>query len=220
MTSGSLAAFLTQYLRDCRRAECAFSFASDAHHVTVGPSSLHPHFASSSDYATASLRQIQVISSFHGDCFLIWPFDPFVLERNRSINVDDSVGDASSNPRMNSLIYRPCGGSQHNGGVVESGDYWGHADSRHSCRSSTDLFDSTADLNTSRSTKDETLSRFVDRFHMILFVPTCNSSLGHFDFLAWISLIFHCLSTLPSQSQNKKNNVDINHDRDDDDQMK
>ncbi|XP_032785867.2 acetylcholine receptor subunit alpha-like [Daphnia magna] len=62
----------------------------------------------------------------------------------------------SSNPRMNSLIYRSC----HNG-VIESGDYWNQQGLEHqSCtRSSTELFDSTADLNTSRSTKDETFSR-------------------------------------------------------------
>lgn len=57
---------------------------------------------------------------------------------------------------MNSLIYRSC----HNG-VIESGDYWNQQGLEHqSCtRSSTELFDSTADLNTSRSTKDETFSR-------------------------------------------------------------
>lgn len=59
---------------------------------------------------------------------------------------------------MNSLIYRSC----HNG-IIESGDYWNQQGlEHHSCtHSSTELFDSTADLNTSRSTKDETFSRLV-----------------------------------------------------------
>nr|CAH0100300.1 unnamed protein product [Daphnia galeata] len=60
----------------------------------------------------------------------------------------------SSNPRMNSLIYRSC----HNG-IIESGDYWNQQGLEHCTRSSTELFDSTADLNASRSTKDETFSR-------------------------------------------------------------
>ena len=58
---------------------------------------------------------------------------------------------------MNSLIYRSC----HNGIIESGGDYWGQQAEHHSCRSSTDLFgdDSTAELNLSRSTKDETFSR-------------------------------------------------------------
>jgi hypothetical protein len=59
---------------------------------------------------------------------------------------------------MNSLIYRSC----HNG-IIESGDYWNQQGlEHHSCtRSSTELFDSTADLNASRSTKDEIFSRLL-----------------------------------------------------------
>ena len=74
-------------------------------------------------------------------------FDRLSLQRCRS----------SSNPRMNSLIYRSC----HNGIIESGGDYWGQQAEHHSCRSSTDLFgdDSTAELNLSRSTKDETFSR-------------------------------------------------------------
>ena len=48
----------------------------------------------------------------------------------------------SSNPRMNSLVYRPCNG------VIESGEFW---EPRQSGHSSTDLFDSMAELNATRS---------------------------------------------------------------------
>ncbi len=95
--------------------------------------------------------------------FVTWSglFDPPIRYNAFKVLSQKSIGypSISSNPRMNSLIYRSC----HNG-IIESGDYWNQQGlEHHSCtRSSTELFDSTADLhNTSRSTKDETFSRLV-----------------------------------------------------------
>ena len=55
---------------------------------------------------------------------------------------------------MNSLMYRSCNGLE----LGEPSVLWDRLE-RHSCRSSTEFFDSTGDLNTSRSTKDESISR-------------------------------------------------------------
>lgn len=53
---------------------------------------------------------------------------------------------------MNSLVYRPCNG------VIESGEFW---ETRQSGNSSTDLFDSMAELNAARSSKDD--ARYAER---------------------------------------------------------
>ena len=62
---------------------------------------------------------------------------------------------------MSSLIYRSCNGLE----LGESSVLWDRHE-RQSCRSSTDFFDSTADLNTSRSTKEESISRSVNLYSL------------------------------------------------------
>lgn len=164
---------VAQHLRDCRRAERALSLAADAHNVAVGAPGVHPHFAEVTDHAPTALRQIQVMNPRRK---VVFPIDfvtlvhaglclfdrPIRYNAFKVVFAAKSIGycpSISSNPRMNSLIYRSC----HNG-IIESGDYWNQQglEHQHSCtRSSTELFDSTADLNASRSTKDEIFSRLV-----------------------------------------------------------